>query len=123
MKYLFLMFMIVSIGLFATDSAPKVQFEEVPNFMAKVLSVDKVNSTLLISVGDKVASFKMNKNTHVRFIGRLGSKRDKKVSIKEMAKGLKVSISSRDFFYDLKKNKVNSKKIYTLEYLEIGNQK
>ncbi len=125
-KYLYLILIAFSFLTFAKDKAlnapPIVEVEEIPNLMATIVSVDKVNSNVLILLGDKKITVKIDKKTHIRFIGRLNSK-NKKITVKELASGLKVSINSKNLFYDLKKNKIDTNKVYRLSYLEIGNQK
>ncbi len=125
-KYLYLILIAFSFLAFAKDETPNVppimEVEEIPNLLVKIVSVDKVNSNVLVLLADKKITVKIDKKTRIIFIGRLNSK-NKKITVKDLASGLKVSINSKNLFYDLKKNKIDSNKVYKLSYLEIGNQK
>ena len=119
MKFLYLLLLGVGISVFAAPQeesmkAPIVMQEEIPNLLGKIISIDEKTKSFVIALekGSNVTIL-VDENTYIQYIGRV----IKKITFKEIAVGISVSVNSIDLFKDLKSSKLSSNKKYVASSL------
>jgi len=120
MKFLYLLLIAISVSIFAAPKnsveVPIVTQEEIPNIRGKIISIDKSKNSFVVSIEKQEVTILVTSKTYIEYIG----KTIRKISFKDIAVDVYVSINSKDLFKDLERSKLSNKKVYTANFLSFS---
>ncbi len=113
LKYILIFGFLFNLILFATPEA----IEEVPNFGCKVIKVDATKKTVTLSIENfsKVVTVSIPSTMTIDYFGKNGMKN---LAFSELKINTKLVISSKEIANDIKSNKIDASKIYSVSYVK-----